>query len=260
MKEYSKILTELHDDVYILTINNPAALNALNTEVLTDLNAAIDEVAAMPSIRVLIITGSGRSFVAGADISEMSTMDAAQGKAFGRFGAAVFRKIETLPIPVIAAVNGFALGGGCELAMACDLRIASEKAKFGQPETGLGITPGFSGTVRLPRLVGPAKAKELIYTADIIRADEALRIGLVNAVAAPEELMDTAMALARKIASKAPKAVSYAKESIDRGLQTDIDTAIDIENALFGLCFATQDQKRGMEAFLNKGAADFEGK
>lgn len=240
------------DGIRLLTINKPQSLNALDSEVLRELGSVVAETAADESIRVLIITGEGRAFVAGADISEMVSKDPMQGLAFGKFGAEVFRAIEQLPIPVIAAVNGFALGGGCELAMACDLRIASTKAKFGQPEVGLGIIPGFSGTQRLPRLVGPAKAKELVYTGEVIRADEALRIGLVNTVVEPEALMDEALALAEKIAAQAPVAVQLAKKAIDTGLQADIDTGIAIENDLFALCFSTRDQKVRMEAFLNK--------
>lgn len=240
------------DGIRLLTINKPQSLNALDSEVLRELGSVVAETAADESIRVLIITGEGRAFVAGADISEMVSKDPMQGLAFGKFGAEVFRAIEQLPIPVIAAVNGFALGGGCELAMACDLRIASTKAKFGQPEVGLGIIPGFSGTQRLPRLVGPAKAKELVYTGEVIRADEALRIGLVNTVVEPEALMDETLALAEKIAAQAPVAVQLAKKAIDTGLQADIDTGIAIENDLFALCFSTRDQKVRMEAFLNK--------
>ena len=212
------------------------------------------------SISVIILTGEGKAFVAGADITEMSSMDAAEGKAFGEKGAKVFRKIELLSKPVIAAVNGYALGGGCELAMCCDIRIASAKAKFGQPEVGLGITPGFSGTQRLPRLVGMGKAKELIFTAEAINADEACRIGLVNSVAEPEELMNTAVAMAEKIAGKAPAAVKYSKESINRGMQCSMDEAINIEANLFGLCFATEDQKEGMKAFMEKRKAKFNNK
>ena len=243
----------------MVRINHPEALNALDTLVLRELGQAFDAFAAAAGIDVVVLTGEGRAFVAGADIAEMSAMTAAEGKAFGRLGADVFRKIELLPQPVIAAVNGFALGGGCELAMACDIRIASAKAKFGQPEVGLGITPGFSGTQRLPRLVGLGKAKELIYTAAVIPAEEALRIGLVNKVVAPEALMDEALALAATIASKARLAVRYAKEAINRGIETDIETGIAVEASLFGLCFATADQKEGMAAFLQKRKPDFTG-
>ena len=258
--EYTKLIIEKQEDICIVKINNPQAMNALNSTVLSELDCAFSQIESDQTIKVVILTGEGRAFVAGADISQMSTMSAAEGKAFGEQGAAVFRKIEQLKVPVIAAVNGFALGGGCELAMACDIRIASAKAKFGQPEVGLGITPGFSGTQRLPRLVGMGVAKELIYTADIIGADEAYRIGLVNKVAEPEALMDQAIEMAKKIASKAPIAVRYSKEAINRGCQGDIDTAIAIEANLFGLCFASEDQKEGMSSFLNKKAPEFKNK
>lgn len=258
--EYTKLIIEKQEDICIVKINNPQAMNALNSTVLSELDCAFSQIESDQTIKVVILTGEGRAFVAGADISQMSTMSAAEGKAFGEQGAAVFRKIEQLKVPVIAAVNGFALGGGCELAMACDIRIASAKAKFGQPEVGLGITPGFSGTQRLPRLVGMGVAKELIYTADIIGADEAYRIGLVNKVAEPEALMDLAIEMAKKIASKAPIAVRYSKEAINRGCQVDIDTAIAIEANLFGLCFASEDQKEGMSSFLNKKAPEFKNK
>ncbi len=258
--EYSTLILEKRDGgICVLTINNPATLNALNTCTLLELEDAITEIGKDNDIKVVVITGAGRSFVAGADISEMCEKSAAEGREFGRLGAKVFRNLELLEKPVIAAVNGFALGGGCELAMACDIRIASAKAKFGQPEVGLGIIPGFSGTQRLPRLVGPGKAKELIYTADVIRADEALAIGLVQKVTEPEELMDAAMEMAAKIASKAQIAVRLAKDAINRGTQTDIDTANSLENDLFGLCFSTEDQKEGMKAFLNKTKPAFKG-
>ena len=257
---YTKLIIEKKEKVCIVAINNPQTLNALNSAVLEELDRAFSEIAADDGIAAVILTGAGKAFVAGADISQMSTMNAAQGKAFGEYGAAVFRKIELLDKPVIAAVNGYALGGGCELAMCCDIRIASAKAKFGQPEVGLGITPGFSGTQRLPRIVGPGKAKELIYTAGIIDAAEACRIGLVNKVTEPEALMDEAMEMAAKIASKAPIAVKYSKQAINKGMQTDMDTAISIEAGLFGLCFSSEDQKEGMRAFLEKRAPDFKNK
>lgn len=248
---YLKI-EEAREGVYLLTINKPASLNALDTAVLGELAAVVEDLRTNESVKVLVLTGEGRAFVAGADISEMVSKNPIDGLEFGRLGASVFRAIEQLPFPVIAAVNGFALGGGCELAMACDIRLASAKAKFGQPETGLGIIPGFSGTQRLPRLVGPAKAKELIYTGEIIKADEALRIGLVNGVTEPEALIDEALAMAEKIALQPRQAVALAKKAIDAGMQTDIDTAISIENNLFALCFSTEEQKQRMTAFLNK--------
>lgn len=255
--DYQNLIIEKQEQVCIVRINHPEALNALNSVILKELEQAFDVIARDEETDVVILTGEGRAFVAGADISEMSVMKAAEGKRFGCLGAEVFRKIELLEKPVIAAVNGFALGGGCELAMACDIRIASSKAKFGQPEVGLGIIPGFSGTQRLPRIVGVAKAKELIYTAGVIPAEEAYRIGLVNKVVEPEELMKEAMAMAVIIASKAQLAVRYAKEAINQGIETDIDTGIGLENALFGLCFATQDQKEGMDAFLWKRKPEF---
>lgn len=248
---YLKI-EEAREGVYLLTINKPASLNALDTAVLGELAAVVEDLRTNESVKVLVLTGEGRAFVAGADISEMVSKNPIDGLEFGRLGASVFRAIEQLPFPVIAAVNGFALGGGCELAMACDIRLASAKAKFGQPETGLGIIPGFSGTQRLPRLVGPAKAKELIYTGEIIKADEALRIGLVNGVTEPEALIDEALAMAEKIALQPRQAVALAKKAIDAGMQTDIDTAIGIENNLFALCFSTEEQKQRMTSFLNK--------
>ena len=244
--------------VTVMMISAPKSLNALNSTILKEIGdfiANLDK-----ATRVLIITGDGeKSFVAGADISEMAHLNEPQGQEFGRLGAQVFRAIETLPIPVIAAVNGFALGGGCEIAMACDIRIASSKAKFGQPEVGLGIIPGFSGTYRLPKLVGQGYAKEMIYTGKVIRADEALRIGLVNAVYEPEELMDKAKEMAQMMLKNAPVAISLAKQSINEGYDLDADGAIGLENKLFGKCFATRDQKEGMDAFLNKRKADFQG-
>ena len=238
--------------VAILTINRPEALNALNSQVLSDLDEVITKVEASPDIHAVILTGAGRSFVAGADIGEMKGFSAIDGKKFGVHGGGVFLRLENLSKPVIAAVNGFALGGGCELAMSCDIRIASEKAKFGQPEVGLGITPGFSGTQRLPRRVGIAKAKELIFSGKVISADEAKAIGLVNEVYAPEELLDAAVKMAQSFAVNAPIAVKYSKACIDRGMQMDIDDGIALENELFAMCFATEDQKEGMGAFLEK--------
>ena len=217
-----------------------------------ELGQAFDKFAEDAELRVIVLTGAGRSFVAGADIAEMSGLDAEAGKIFGQLGASVFRKIELSEKIVIAAVNGYALGGGCELALACDIRMASEKAKFAQPETGLGIVPGFSGTQRLPRIIGVGKAKELIYTGRVIDAAEASRIGLVNSVTEPGMLLSEAVKMAEQIASRSPLAVQYAKEAINRGIETDIDTGIAIENGLFGLCFATEEQKQKMRAFLNK--------
>ncbi len=253
--DYQFLKVEHNEGVTVLKISAPKSLNALNSTVLRELD---DCVSHLEGTRVLIITGDGeKSFVAGADISEMAHLNEEQGHEFGRLGAQVFRKIELLPFPVIAAVNGFALGGGCELAMACDIRIASVKAKFGQPEVGLGIIPGFSGTYRLPKLIGQGYAKEMIYTGKVIRADEALRIGLVNATYEPEQLMPAALEMAQKMLANAPIAIGLAKQSINEGYDLDADAAIALENDLFGRCFATTDQKEGMDAFLNKRKASF---
>ncbi len=259
------VLYEQKDKIGIITINREKALNALNSQVLDELNETLDQVD-LDTVRCLVLTGAGeKSFVAGADIGEMSTLTKAEGEAFGKKGNDVFRKLETFPIPVIAAVNGFALGGGCEISMSCDIRICSENAVFGQPEVGLGITPGFGGTQRLARLVSPGYAKQMIYTARNIKADEAYRIGLVNdviratvdesgnvTVSAKENLMAAAEKMANGIAQQAPIAVRNCKKAINEGLQTDMDKAIVIEEKLFGDCFETEDQKAGMGNFLEK--------
>ena len=246
------ITYEADGQIGIITINRPKALNALNSTVLEELDQTLNAVD-LENIRCLILTGAGeKSFVAGADIGEMSTLTKAEGEAFGKKGNDVFRKLETFPIPVIAAVNGFALGGGCEISMSCDIRICSENAVFGQPEVGLGITPGFGGTQRLARLVGSGKAKEMIYGARNIKADEAYRIGLVNNVYPIEELMPAAKKIASTIARNAPIAVRNCKRAINEGLQVDMDQAIIIEEKLFGDCFESCDQREGMTAFLEK--------
>lgn len=238
--------------VGVITINRPKALNALNSEVLKELNATLDAVD-LENTRALVLTGAGeKSFVAGADIAEMSTLTKAEGEAFGKIGNDVFRKIETFSIPVIAAVNGFALGGGCEIAMSCDIRLCSDTAIFGQPEVGLGITLGFGGTQRLARLIPVGKAKEIIYGAVNIKADEAYRLGLVNSVYPLEELLPAAKKLAAKIAKNAPIAVRACKQAINEGLDLDMDQAIVLEEKLFGSCFETEDQREGMQAFLEK--------
>ena len=257
---YQTIRYEKDGSTGIVTIDRPEALNALNGTVIEELSAVIGEVEKDGELRCLIITGEGRSFVAGADIAVQCPMDLTAGRNWGRNGSALMRRIEKLEIPTIAAVNGFALGGGCELAMACDIILASEKAKFGQPEVGLGITPGFSGTQRLPRRVGIAKAKELIFSGKMIKAEEAKEIGLVNAVFAPEELMNGAKEMAASFAKNAPIAVKYSKACIDRGMQMDIDDGIALENEMFGMCYATADQKEGMTAFLEKRPATFTNK
>ena len=246
------------DHIAVVTMNRPEALNALNKAVFTDLEVALDDVERDDEVYVVIITGAGRAFIAGADIGEMAPMNVAEGLAFSELGNRILMRVDMMEKPTIAAVNGFALGGGCEMALACDIRIASEKAKFGQPEVGLGITPGFSGTQRLPRRVGVAKAKELIFSGKMIKANEAEKIGLVNAVFAPEALMDGALEMAKSFTKNAPIAVKYAKACIDRGMQMDMDDGIAVENELFAMCFATADQKEGMGAFLEKRPANFQ--
>lgn len=246
------VILEKRGPVGVITMNRPEALNALNLDMLRDLDAVLDTAAADDEILTLVVTGAGRAFVAGADIGQMSAFTAVEGKEFGVYGNRVFLKLENLPKPSVAAVNGFALGGGCELAMACDIRLASEKAKFGQPETGLGITPGFGGTQRLARLVGTSHAMELILTARNISAQRAKEIGLVSEVCPPEELMDRALDLAGAIAGNAQVAVRQAKSAIRRGLQTDLATGLAYESEAFGLCFSTEDQKDAMAAFLKK--------
>ena len=255
--EYSFLtVSEPEAGVCLLAVSAPQTLNALNSHVLRELD---DFVSHLPAeVRVLLVTGAGeKAFVAGADISEMQPLDEAGALAFAQLGASVFKKIEDLPIPVIAVVNGYALGGGCELAMACDLRIASERARFGQPEVGLGIIPGFSGTVRLTRLVGTAYAKELIYTGRTIDAQTAFRMGLVNAVVPPEQLMDEALQWARRIMANGRTAVAYAKRCIQASVDLPIDEAIAFENKYFSQCFLTDDQKEGMSAFLEKRKPKF---
>lgn len=243
---------EVEGAVATITIDRQKALNALNSQVLDELSETLDAVD-LDVVRAIILTGAGeKSFVAGADIGEMSTLTKAEGEAFGKKGNDVFRRLETFPVPVIAAVNGFALGGGCEIAMSCDIRICSENAVFGQPEVGLGITPGFGGTQRLARIVSVGKAKEMIYSARNIKADEAYRIGLVNNVYPLEELIPAAKKLASIIAANAPIAVRNCKKAINDGLQVDMDAAIVVEEKLFGDCFETEDQKAGMANFLEK--------
>lgn len=248
----SNVLVEVADHIATITINKPEALNALNDQVLVDLDAAVTEVENNDDVYVAIITGAGKAFVAGADISQMKDLTTAEGKKFGRLGNDVFLKVENMTKPVIAAVNGFALGGGCELASSCDIRLASENAIFGQPEVGLGITPGFGGTQRLPRIVGMAKAKELIFTGNNIRADEALAIGLVSKVVPRGEVVDAAIELAKQIAKNAQVAVRQSKSAMNSGMQVDIHTATSIEAEAFGACFATEDQKMAMTAFVEK--------
>ena len=257
---FHSIKFEKKEQIGILTINKPDVLNALDAQVLEEIDRVLKSVEESDDLAALIITGEGRAFIAGADIGAQSVLDLEGGRNWGRNGSAIFRRLELLSVPTIAAVNGFALGGGCELALSCDMIIASSKAKFGQPEVSLGIIPGFSGTQRLPRLVGKAKAMELILSGDMIKADEALKLGLVNQIADPEALMDTAIVLAKRIIKNGPLAVKYAKAAINRGTEMDLDSGISYENELFAMCFATRDQKEGMQAFLEKRSADFQGK
>lgn len=249
----------VEENIGIITLNRPKALNALNNQVLDEISETLKQID-QKVIRCVILTGTGdKAFAAGADIGAMAEYTAEQGKDFCLNGNHCFYEIEHFPLPIIAAVNGFALGGGCELSMACDIRIASEKAVFGQPEVGLGITPGFGGTQRLSRTVGIGIAKEMIFTARNIKADRAYEIGLANAVVPAEELDEAAMKMARTIASNGSIAISYSKAAIVDGIQADIHTGMDIEKSAFGLCFATADQKEGMKAFLEKRKPEFKG-
>ena len=258
---YKNLLVEIEDKVALITLNRPKAMNALNQETLLELQNVFVDFATNPLVQVIIITGNGeKAFVAGADISAMQPLTALEARQFAKLGHQVMRHIEACPKPVIAAVNGFALGGGCELALGCDIRIASENARFGQPEVNLGVIPGFGGTQRLARLIGKGRAMELIMTGDMIDAAEAYRIGLVNKVVPLEQLLETAKKMAATITSKGSYAVSLAKEAVRNGLELDLDRANQYEAELFGLCFATTDQKEGMQAFLEKRPAEFTGK
>jgi enoyl-CoA hydratase len=255
---FTTVLVEEHDGIGLIKINRPDVLNAINDEMLTELSQAIDALENNKAIKVIVITGEGKAFIAGADIEHMKDMTPLQGKAFAEKGHTLLQKMEKSPLPIIAAVNGFALGGGCELVMACDVCIASQKAKFGQPEINLGIHPGFGGTQRLPRLVGRMKAKELLFTGDVIDADEALAVGLINKVVEPESLMTEALAMAEKIVHKPAVPVEFMKELVNMGLEIDLSTASALETLHFATCFSTHDQSEGMAAFLDKRKARFE--
>ncbi|MGX8796996.1 enoyl-CoA hydratase-related protein [Fusibacter sp. JL298sf-3] len=254
----SHILFEKMDGVGVVTFNRTSALNALNTEVLGALERLVEEVKKDDSLRVLVFTGAGKAFVAGADIKEMSTMSAEEARQFAGRGQRVFSEIEKMDKVTIAAVNGFALGGGCEMALACDIRLAGTKAKFGQPEVKLGITPGFAGSQRLPKLIGVSHAKYMILTGDMIGADKALELGLVSGVY--EDVLEEAISLGSRIARNAPLALSYSKKAIDEGLTVPLEQGNRIEAAYFGLSFATEDQKRGMKAFIEKEEVEFKGR
>ena len=240
------------DNIAVITMNRPEALNALSRAVFADLEAVLDDVENDADVYVVVITGAGRAFIAGADIGEMAPMNVAEGLAFSELGNRLLMRVDMMEKPTIAAVNGFALGGGCEMALACDIRIASEKAKFGQPEVGLGIIPGFGGTQRMARIIGTGAAMELIYTADTIDAQKAKEIGMVNYVVPAEELMDKTMEMAHKICKNAQKAIRVSKMAIRRGIDCDISTAVTYEALAFATCFGTEDQKEGMQAFLEK--------
>lgn len=255
--EFKNLSISQDGKVGILCISRPKALNALNTEVLQELDAALSELEKNDDIYVIVLTGEGKAFVAGADVSEMKDMTPEEARLFAEKGCSVFKKLETIAKPVIAAVNGYAFGGGCELAMACDIIIAGEQAKFGLPEVGLGITPGFGGTQRLPRIVGTKIAKEIIFTGGTIGAEEAQRIGLVNRIVPPNTSLQTAIEMGKVIASKGQLAVRNAKISINKGIETDIDSGVAIENQCFAQCFENNDQKEGMTAFLEKRKPNF---
>ncbi|WP_020677771.1 enoyl-CoA hydratase-related protein [Geopsychrobacter electrodiphilus] len=259
--DFENLLYNCNEGIATLYINRPKALNALNAATIRELISAFTRIGADAEVKLVILTGSGeKAFVAGADISEMQPLDAITGRQFALLGHQLAALIEELPKPVIAAVNGFALGGGCELALCCDIRLASDNARFGQPEVNLGVIPGFGGTQRLARLIGKGRASELIMTGDMVDAAEAYRIGLVNKVYPAAELLAAAQKMAQKIASKGPVAVGLAKAALRDGLETDLTRACAREADLFGLCFATADQKEGMQAFLEKRPAQFAGK
>jgi enoyl-CoA hydratase len=258
---YNTLIYEKKDNIGVLTVNRPDKLNALSNELTEELQHLLDEIEKDVDLRVVVITGAGdKAFVAGADINELVERDALKGRDVSRFRQALFARIENLPVPVIAAVNGYALGGGLELALACNIRIASEKAQFGAPEVKLGIIPGDGGTQRLPRLVGLGRAMELVLTGDFIDAQEAHRIGLVNRVVSPDELMESVMTLAKKIASRPPLAVKYAKEAVNRSQEGDTTSGYALESYLHALACTTEDKKEGVTAFLEKRKGKFKGK
>jgi len=251
--EYNILKTEINEGIALVTISRPKAMNALNTAFFDEMNSLLDELESNHDVKVMVLTGDGKAFVAGADIAEMVGKDQEAGQAFSKYGQKTFDRIEAMPFPVIAAVNGFALGGGCELAMSCDFRIASTKAKFGQPEVNLGLIPGYAGTQRMARLIGKADAMYLLLTADMIGADEALRLRLVQKVFEPEMLMEEVMKIAKNIASKGPKAVRKVKEVTRMGLNTSFAEGADMEAKHFGTLFGEGSEgKEGMTAFLEK--------
>jgi len=258
--EYSNILFEVKDGIGLLTFNRPKALNALNDETLDELADAVERSSTDEAVRVLVLTGAGdRAFVAGADISEFSKMNALRARLFAEKGQNVFFRIEQLPKPVLACVNGFALGGGCELAMSCDFIYASEKARFGQPEVNLGLIPGFGGTQRLSRLIGRAKTKELCMTAELIDAQQAKDLGLVAKLFPADQLMEETMKVARALAAKSPGVLRSLKKVIDSGADLDLRNGCALEAEAFGVCFASEDMREGVSAFLEKRKPEFKG-
>jgi len=259
--DFKTLLIEQSEHVVTITINRPESLNALNRATIEDLTAAFEQVEQDASVRAVVLTGAGdKAFVAGADITEMANLDPASAEAFARLGNALGDRMETLSKPVIGAVHGFALGGGCELAMCCDFVIASDRARFGQPEVNLGLIPGFGGTQRLQRLVGRGTARRLIYTAEMVKADEAKSIGLVTEVVAPDALLDRARDVAWLIAQKGPLAVAAAKKAINDGADAELTRALDNEASLFGSMFETEDMREGTTAFVEKRAPNFQGR
>ncbi len=255
---YENILFEVTDGVGILTFNRPKALNALNPKTLEEVNDVVERVRFDPAVRVLVLTGAGeKAFVAGADISEFPKMNSLQARAFAEKGQEVFFKLESLPKPVIACVNGFALGGGCEIAMSCDFIYAGDKARFGQPEVNLGLIPGFGGTQRLARLIGRARAKELCMTGEMLDAEQARAVGLVAKVFPADQLMEETLKVARLLASKAPNVLRSVKQVVDRGMDVDLKTGCALESESFAVCFASRDAREGVSAFLEKRKPEF---
>jgi enoyl-CoA hydratase len=258
---YDNLLFEVSEQIARITFNRPNVLNALNRKTMDELGDCLKQVRADDAIRVLILTGAGeKAFIAGADINELSQQTPVNGREFTLYGQEIIHRLETLGKPAIAAINGFALGGGCELALACTLRVASRNAKLGQPEVKLGIIPGYGGSQRLPRLCGKGVAHELILTGEMITAEEALRVGLVNRVVEPGDLLATAEAIAKKIIANAPVAVKYALEAVEHGMEMPQEEGLHLEATLFGLCCATQDMREGTRAFLEKRSPKFEGR
>jgi len=258
--EYANIIFQIEEGIATLTFNRPQTLNALNSNLLKEMSHAVDQVAADEDIRVLVLTGAGeKAFVAGADINELAAFNALQAKRFSESGHVLLNRLQTLPIPVIAAVNGFALGGGSEIALACDFIYASENAMFGQPEINLGIIPGFGGTQRLPRAVGKNMAKEMIFTGKMITADEAYAIGLVNKICPQQQLREEVIKIAQTIVAKGKVSLRAAKQAINSGMDVDLTTGCSIETDAFALCMDSPDAKEGTTAFLEKRQPDFKG-